>query len=60
MRRGRPAKDSARCEIGSVYVEQLVLVMAVALGFAAAALTLGPRLLAYHEGIEIVLSLPIP
>lgn len=34
--------------------------MTVALGFAAAALTLGPRLLAYHEAIEIVLSLPIP
>ncbi len=60
MRRGRPKAGSARCEIGSVYVEQLVLVMTVALGFAAAALTLGPRLLAYHEAIEIVLSLPIP
>jgi hypothetical protein len=45
---------------GAVYLEQLVLIGLVAIGFAAAAVTLGPLLLGYHMGIELVLSLPIP
>ena len=47
-------------EAGTSSVEHLVLVVAVALGFAAAAVPLGARLLAYHELVESVLSLPIP
>jgi hypothetical protein len=45
---------------GAVYLEQLVLIGLVAIGFSAAAVTLGPLLLGYHMGIELVLSLPIP
>jgi len=45
---------------GAAYLEQLVLIGLVAIGFAAAAVTLGPLLLGYHAGIELVLGLPIP
>ena len=45
---------------GATQLEQLVLIATVALGFAAAAVPLGGLLLGYHEGIELVLALPIP
>jgi hypothetical protein len=41
-------------------VEEIVLVVLVAIGFAAACIPLGSLLLGYFEGIELVLSLPIP
>ena len=47
-------------EKGSVSVEEVVLLSLVALGFAAATMVLGPALLDYHAGIELVLSSPIP
>jgi hypothetical protein len=45
---------------GTAQVEHVVLVLAVAISFAAAAVPLGALLLAYHRQIERVLSLPIP
>ena len=45
---------------GSVYVEQIVLISTVAIGFVAAAVPLGIVLAKYHDLIELVLSLPIP
>ena len=65
---GSPVRRSTGCgragcgrrQAGAIQLEQLVLIVTVAIGFAAAAVTLGPLLLAYHEGIELVLSLPIP
>lgn len=47
-------------ETGTVYVEEVVLLTLVAVGFAAATMVLGPALLDYHAGIELVLSSPIP
>ena len=41
-------------------MEHVVLVIAVALGAAAAAVPLGALLLGYHGQIERVLSLPVP
>jgi len=45
---------------GTAQLEQVVLIVAVAIGFAAAAVPLGALLLGYHRGIEIVLALPVP
>ena len=45
---------------GQTQVEQIVLVLTVAIGFAAAVVLLGNRLLAYHKTIETILALPIP
>jgi hypothetical protein len=45
---------------GATQVEQIVLVLTVALGFAAAAIPLGKILLDYHSAVEFVLALPIP
>jgi len=45
---------------GGAAVEQLVLVAAVAMAFAAGAAVLGRMLLQYHGAIERVLALPIP
>ncbi|MBN2714382.1 MAG: hypothetical protein JXX14_00930 [Deltaproteobacteria bacterium] len=47
-------------EAGVIYVEEVTLLILVALGFAAATMVLGPALLDYHAGIELVLALPIP
>jgi Flp pilus assembly pilin Flp len=56
--------DVFRCwqknESGSVYVEEVVLLTLVALGFALATSVLGPALMKYHAGIELVLSFPVP
>jgi Flp pilus assembly pilin Flp len=49
-----------RNQQGATQVEHLILVITVALGFAAAAVPLGALLLGYHEGIELVLGLPVP
>ena len=48
------------CERGVTSVEQIVLVVTVALGFAAAVVPLGSLLAGYHEAVEYVLWLPIP
>jgi hypothetical protein len=45
---------------GQAHVEQIVLVLTVAIGFAAGVIWLGSRLLNYHKTIETVLALPIP
>ena len=45
---------------GQTYVEQVVLVSTVAIGFAAGVVLLGSLLLDYHKTIESVLALPIP
>jgi hypothetical protein len=45
---------------GAVFVEQVVIVATVALGFAAAAIPLGKVLVEYHDAIELVFGLPIP
>ena len=45
---------------GATYVEQVVLVSTVAIGFAAGIILLGRRLLDYHTTIEFILALPIP
>jgi len=58
--RRNAASDVATSEQGTTQVEHLILVITVALGFAAAAVPLGALLLGYHEGIEFVLALPIP
>ena len=47
-------------DLGTTQVEHLILVITVALSFAAAAVPLGALLLRYHEGIEFVLALPLP
>ncbi len=47
-------------ESGSVYVEEVVLLTLVALTFALATSVLGPALMQYHAGIELVLSFPVP
>jgi hypothetical protein len=60
MEGGRMRGEGERREAGTSSVEHLVLVVAVALGFAAAAVPLGALLLGYHELVERVLSLPIP
>lgn len=56
--------DFFRCwqknESGSVFVEEVVLLTLVALGFALATSVLGPALMKYHAGIELVLSFPVP
>lgn len=48
------------CEKGVTSVEQIVLVVTVAIGFAAAVIPLGSLLAGYHEAVEYVLWLPIP
>ncbi|MBN2343617.1 MAG: hypothetical protein JXX29_19410 [Deltaproteobacteria bacterium] len=53
-------RQGLKDEIGSVQVEQLVLLAMVAIGFSAATVTLGPVLMSYHYGIEFLLSLPVP
>lgn len=60
MTGGRGTAGAWRTEAGASSVEHVVLVAAVALGFAAASVPLGAALLAYHGLIEAVLSLPIP
>ncbi len=45
---------------GATQIEHLILVITVAIGFAAAAVPLGALLLGYHDGIEFVLALPVP
>ncbi len=45
---------------GATYVEQVVLISTVAIGFAAGVILLGHRLLDYHTTIEFILALPIP
>ena len=45
---------------GATSVEHIVLVVTVAVGFAAATVPLGSLLAAYHEVVEYVLWLPIP
>jgi len=52
--------DPSRRSSGSTQIEQLILIVTVAIGFAAAAIPLGALLLGYHEGIEFVLALPVP
>lgn len=47
-------------DIGTVQVEQTVLLACVAVGFAAATAPLLGMLVGLSRGIEIVLSLPIP
>ena len=49
-----------KCEKGVTSVEQIVLVVMVAIGFAAAVVPLGSLLAGYHEAVEYVLWLPIP
>ena len=49
-----------QCEKGVTSVEQIVLVVTVAIGFAAAVVPLGSLLAGYHEAVEYVLWLPIP
>ncbi|MCP4677196.1 MAG: hypothetical protein GY854_17110 [Deltaproteobacteria bacterium] len=56
----RTQKEVFKATHGSVYVEQVVLVVTVAIGFAAAVIPLGAMLLDYHATIEFVLGLPIP
>ncbi|MCP4602004.1 MAG: hypothetical protein GY847_16055 [Proteobacteria bacterium] len=56
----RNCNGLAKSTSGSVYVEQVVLVSTVALGFAAAIIPLGAMLLNYHDMIEFVFGLPIP
>jgi hypothetical protein len=48
------------CEKGVTSVEQIVLVVTAAVGFAAAVVPLGSLLAGYHEAVEYVLWLPIP
>jgi hypothetical protein len=57
---GRNAARVDGRQRGAVQIEQLVLIATVALPFAAAAAPLGGLLLGYHQGIELVLALPIP
>ena len=45
---------------GATYVEQVVLVSTVTIGFAAGVVFLGKQLLDYHKTIEFILALPIP
>ncbi|MBN2801487.1 MAG: hypothetical protein JXR91_00180 [Deltaproteobacteria bacterium] len=45
---------------GTASVEEIIILMAVAVGFSAAMVAVGPMLLNYHSGIEFVLSLPVP
>ncbi len=56
----RTKKEVFKATRGSIYVEQVVLVVTVAIGFAAAVIPLGAMLLNYHAAIELVLGLPIP
>ena len=61
---GKPVKQKnanlGQCEKGVTSVEQIVLVVTVAIGFAAAVVPLGSLLAGYHEAVEYVLWLPIP
>jgi hypothetical protein len=52
--------DEVRSDAGTSSVEHLVLVVTVALVFAAATLPLGALLMSYHRLIESVLFLPVP
>ena len=56
-RRTRSGRERSR---GVVQVEQLILVVTVAVVFAAAAAPLGILLFGYHGAVERVLLLPIP
>jgi hypothetical protein len=56
----RSQREILECRSGTAQVEEVVLVVTVAIGFAAAALPLGGQLLDYHLAIEWVLWLPIP
>ena len=49
-----------RAQVGVATVEQLVLLLCVAIGFGTALLALGPALVRYHNVILQVLSLPVP
>ena len=57
--KGKPV-DGAKGEGGTAQVEHVVIVLTVAIAFAAAAVPLGALLLQYHRQIESVLALPIP
>ncbi len=56
----RSETEKRRRQLGTAQIEQLVLIVTVAVGFASAAVPLGSLLFAYHRSIEIVLALPIP
>jgi hypothetical protein len=58
--RGSVAKSGAQSDAGTSSVEHLVLVVTVAVAFAAASVPLGAMLVSYHQLIERVLSLPVP
>jgi hypothetical protein len=56
----RSDTEKRRGQLGTAQIEQLVLIVTVAVGFASAAVPLGSLLFQYHRSIEIVLALPIP
>ncbi len=60
MRMQRTNTNLGQCERGVTSVEQIVLVVTVAIVFAAAVVPLGSLLAGYHEAVEYVLWLPIP
>jgi Flp pilus assembly pilin Flp len=53
-------KKLLKSDSGQTQVEQIVLVVTVAIGVAAGVILLGSRLLNYHKTIESILALPIP
>ncbi len=48
------------CQTGTTTVEAVVLVLTVAIGFAAAVIPLGSLLSAYHQAVEYMLWMPVP
>ena len=58
MQHAKP--NLGQCEKGVTSVEQIILVVTVAIGFAAAVVPLGSLLAGYHQAVEYVLWMPIP
>lgn len=56
----RPRADLLQDEGGAVYVEYIVLVLLVAVGFSAAVMALGVPLLQSFRMTQLFLGLPIP